>query len=174
MMTASEMQLILAESYYRKGDQADALTAYTNAIQLNMNMLTSLYSNNVPANFLMTPASQQAYLSNPKIVPPVGQLTLSHIMLQKYIALYGWGVGETWTDMRRYHYIDPDPVTGNQVYANLIIPPVAYMYPTNGGQPVYRCKPRYNSEYLYDVPELTRIGAENANYNTLQCWFSQP
>jgi hypothetical protein len=174
MMTASEMQLILAESYLRKNDQADALAAYTNAIQLNMSMLTSIYSNNVPANFQMTPTSQLAYLTNPLVVPPVGQLTLSHVMLQKYIALYGWGVGETWTDMRRYHYTDLDPVSGNQVYANLVVPSGIYLYPTNAGGLVYRCKPRYNSEYLYDVPELTRIGAENANYNTYQCWFSQP
>jgi hypothetical protein len=34
-------------------------------------------------------------------------------------------------------------------------------------------RPRYNSEYLYDVPELTRIGALAADYNTLEMWFSQ-
>ncbi len=173
IMTASEMQLIIAESYYRKGDQADALTAYKNAIQLNMDMLTTTYSNNIPAARVMTSTTESAYLSNPVVVPAVGGLTLSHVMLQKYIALYGWGVGETWTDMRRYHYIDPDPVTGNQVYANLVVPSGIYLYPTNGGAQVYRCKPRYNSEYLYDVPELTRIGAENPNYNTYECWFSQ-
>jgi len=172
LMTASEMQLILAESYYRKGDQADALTAYKNAIQLNMDMLTTTFSNNIPAAKVMTPAAEQAYLSNPAIVPTVGNLTLSHIMLQKYIALYGWGVNETWTDMRRYHYTDADPVTGNQVYANFTVPPPQYIYPTNQGNPVYRCKPRYNSEYLYDVPELTRIGAINDVYVTYKPWFT--
>jgi hypothetical protein len=174
MMTASEMQLILAESYLRKNnDQANAMTAYKNAIQLNMDMLTTLYTKNIPPAKVMTPASEAAYLANPAVVPPMGSLTLSHIMLQKYIALYGWGVHETWTDMRRYHYTDVDPVTGNQVYANFVLPSGIYMYPTNGGKPVYRCKPRYNSEYLYDVPELTRIGAENPDYNTYECWFSQ-
>jgi hypothetical protein len=173
MMTASEMQLILAESYIRKNDQANALTAYKNAIQLNMDMLTTLYSNNIPAAKKMTPVSESAYLANPLVVPAVGGLTLSHVMLQKYIALYGWGVNETWTDMRRYHYIDPDPVTGKQVYANFNLPDGANMYATNGSKPVYRCKPRYNSEYLYDVPELTRIGAINPDYNTYEMWFSQ-
>lgn len=173
MMTASEMQFILAESYIRKGDQASALTAYKNAIQLNMNMLTSLYSRNVPSAKVMTTTTETAYLSNPLVVPAVGNLTLSHVMLQKYIALYGWGVHETWTDMRRFHYVDADPVTGNQVYANFILPSGSNMYATNGGKPVYRCKPRYNSEYLYDVPELTRIGALNADYNTYEMWFSQ-
>jgi Starch-binding associating with outer membrane len=173
LMTASEMQFILAESYLRKGDQASALTAYTNGIQLNMDMLTTIYPQNIPAASVMTSVTESAYLSNPAVVPAIGGLTLSHIMLQKYIALFGWGVDETWTDMRRYHYIDPDPVTGNQVYANLVVPSGIYLYPTNGGALVYRCKPRYNSEYLYDVPELTRIGAENPNYNTYECWFSQ-
>ncbi|HEY4108654.1 SusD/RagB family nutrient-binding outer membrane lipoprotein [Puia sp.] len=173
MMTASEMQLILAESYLRKGDQASALTAYKNAIQLNMDMLTTTYPKNIPTAKVMTPTSEAAYLANPKVVPAVGSLTLSHIMLQKYIALYGWGVNETWTDMRRFHYIDADPITGNQVYANFVLPSGSNMYATNGGQPVYRCKPRYNSEYLYDVPELTRIGALNPNYNTYEMWFSQ-
>lgn len=174
LMTASEMQLILAESYLRKNnDQANALAAYTNAIQLNMNMLTTIYPTNIPAAKVMNGASEAAYLSNPKVVPAIGSLTLSHIMLQKYIALYGWGVNETWTDMRRYHYADPDPVTGNQVYANFVVPSGNNIYATNGGKPVYRCKPRYNSEYLYDVPELTRIGAINPDYNTYEMWFSQ-
>lgn len=176
MMTASEMQLIIAESYFRKGNPASALTAYTNAISLNFDMLTSptqMYSNNIPPAKLITAATKAAYLANPAIVPTPDKLTLTHIMLQKYIALYGWGVHETWTDMRRYHYIDKDPMTGNQVYAGFTLPSGIYMYPTNNGNPVYRCRPRYNSEYLYDVPELTRIGAENADYNTYECWFSQ-
>jgi len=173
MMTASEMQFILAESYLRKNDQANALTAYKNAIQLNMDMLTTIYPTNIPAAKKMTPVSEAAYLSNPAVVPAAGRLTFSHVMLQKYIALYGWGVNETWTDMRRYHYTDGDPVTGNQVYANFVVPSGSNIYATNGGKPVYRCKPRYNSEYLYDVPELTRIGALNPDYNTYEMWFSQ-
>jgi len=176
IMTASEMQFILAESYLRKGNAAAALTAYTNGISLNFDMLTTVpaYANNVPAASLITAASKAAYLANPAVVPvsPSG-LTLTQIMLEKYIALYGWGVHETWTDMRRYHYTDADPATGNQVYAGFTPPSGVNLVPTNNGKLVYRCRPRYNSEYLYDVPELTRIGAENPDYNTYECWFSQ-
>jgi hypothetical protein len=173
IMTASEMQFIIAESYLRKGDQGSALTAYTNAISLNFDMLTTVYPQNIPAAKVITSGSKTTYLANPAIVPAVGGLTLTHIMLQKYIALFGWGVNETWTDMRRYHYLDADPATGAQVYANLTVPAGSNLFATNGGHYVYRCRPRYNSEYLYDVPELTRIGAENADYNTYECWFSQ-
>jgi hypothetical protein len=173
IMTASEMQFILAESYMRKGDQASALTAYINGISLNFDMLTSLYPQNIPAAKVITPVAKTAYLANPAVVPAVGSLTLTHIMLQKYIALYGWGVHETWTDMRRFHYQDADQATGAQVYANFAPPAGQYRIPTNNNNLVYRCRPRYNSEYLYDVPELTRIGAENQDYNTYECWFSQ-
>jgi hypothetical protein len=70
----------------------------------------------------VTTAKKDAYLSNPAIVPSAGvALTLSQIMLQKYIALYGWGMHETWVDMRRYHYTDLDPATGKQVYSDLTL-----------------------------------------------------
>jgi hypothetical protein len=178
MMTASEMQFTIAEAAYRKGDKATALAAYTNAISLNFDMLTTTYSFNIPAAHVITPAMKAAYLANPAVVPATAAgLTLTQIMLQKYIALYGWGVHQTWTDMRKFHYTDIDPATGNQVYAAFTPPPVSpinYLVSTNNGQLVYRCRPRFNSEYLYDIPELTRIGALNQDYNTYQCWFSQP
>jgi hypothetical protein len=175
MMTASEIQFIIAEAAYRKGDKPLALDAYTNGISLNFDMITTTYPQNVPTVFAITPANKAAYLANTAVVPATaGGLTLSHIMLQKYIALYGWGVQQTWTDMRKYHYIDIDPATGNQVYANFTPPPPANLSPTNNGKLVYRCRPRYNSEYLYNIPELTRLGALNLDYNTVQPWFTLP
>ena len=141
-------------------------------------MLTTTYQTNVPASKLITPAMKAAYLADPAIVPLTSAgLTLSHIMCQKYIALFGWGTHQTWTDMRKYHYIDMDNTTGHQVYAGFLPPPTSpinYLLPTNNGKYVYRCRPRYNSEYLYNIPELTRIGALNDDYNTYECWFSQP
>lgn len=174
IMTASEMQFIIAEAYLRKGNKDLALTAYTNAVSLNFDMLTTTYPQNIPATHVITPALKASYLANNAVVPSAANLTMSHIMLQKYIALYGWGAQETWVDMRKFHYIDPDPTTnGQQVYANFTPPSGIYLFPTNNGKLAYRFRPRYNSEYLYNVPELTRIGALNADYNTLEMWFSQ-
>jgi Starch-binding associating with outer membrane len=179
IMTASEMQFIIAEAAMRKGDKATALTAYTNAISLNFDMLTTTYSFKIPTARVITSAMKSAYITNPAVVPttPAG-MTLTRVMLQKYIALFGWGVHQTWTDMRKYHYNDIDPATGNKVYADLITPPTSpinYLITTNNGKLAYRCRPRFNSEYLYNVPELTRIGAyQNLDYNTYECWFSQP
>jgi hypothetical protein len=178
IMTASEMQFIIAEAALRKGDKPTALAAYTNAISLNFDMLTTTYSFKIPAARVITSPMKTAYLGNVAVVPssPAG-MTLTRIMLQKYIALYGWGVHQTWTDMRKFHYKDLDPVTGAQIYADFVTPPVAgnILVSTNNGKLVYRCRPRFNSEYLYNIPELTRIGAyQNSDYNTYECWFSQP
>lgn len=175
MMTASEMQFIIAEAAYKKGDKTLALAAYTNGISLAFDMITTTYPQNVPTVFAITPATKATYLANPLVVPGLAaNLTLTQIMLQKYIALYGWGVQQTWTDMRKYHYRDPDPETGIQVYAGFTPPPPANLSPTNNGEWVYRCRPRYNSEYLYNVPELTRLGALLLNYNTVKPWFAIP
>ena len=178
LMTASEMQFVLAEAAYRKGDKPTALAAYRNAISLNFDMLTTTFSFKIPSARVITPAMKNAYLANTAVVPATAAgLTLTHIMLQKYIALYGWGTHQTWTDMRKYHYIDIDPASGNKVYADFTLPPTSpinYLITTNNGKYVYRCRPRFNSEYLYNIPELTRIGALNTDYNTYECWFSMP
>ncbi len=173
MMTASEIQFIIAEAAYLKGDKPLALSAYANGIGLNFDMITTTYPQNVPTVFAITPANKATYLAG--VIPGVaGNLTLSQIMLQKYIALYGWGVQQTWTDMRKYHYTDIDPATGNQVYANFAPPAGTNLISTNNGNLVYRARPRYNSEYLYNIPELTRLGALNLDYNTYRPWFAIP
>jgi hypothetical protein len=179
IMTAAEMQFIVAEASYLKGDYGTALTAYTNAISLNFDMLTNTYTKGIPYGHTITPAMATTYMSNPAIIPAsAGSLTLTQIMLQKYIALYGYGTHQTWIDMRKYHYNkDTDPVTGLSVYANFTPPPTSpinYLISTNNGKYAYRCRPRFNSEYLYDIPELTRLGALNTDYITNECWFSQP
>jgi len=136
-------------------------------------MITTTYPQNVPAVFAITPASKTTYMN--AVIPGIAaNLTLSQIMLQKYIALYGWGVQQTWTDMRKYHYVDLDPSTGNQVYAGFTPPSGGNLIATNNGKLVYRCRPRYNSEYLYNIPELTRLGALALDYNTVQPWFTLP
>ena len=174
MMTASEMQFIIAEAALRKGDNATAYLAYKNAISLNFDMLTTNYPQNVAIPNQISAGSKTTYMNNTAIVPAAASgLTLSHVMLQKFIALYVWGVQETWVDMRKFHYTDIDPATGTQVYANFSPPSGSNLISTNNGKVVYRCRPRYNSEYLYNIPELTRIGALNTDYNTYEMWFSQ-
>lgn len=173
IITASEIKFILAEAYYRKGSKAEALAAYKDGISLNIDHLTSTYQEGVPTAFLITPAAKAAFLANPVVVPSAADLKLSHIMLQKYIALFGWGMQETWTDMRRFHYTDIEPGTSNQVYTDFMVPSGIDLFINNKGKLVYRARPRYNSEYLYNVSELERIGALELDYHTKEQWFSQ-
>lgn len=180
IMTASEMQFLLAEAYYRKGDRANALSSYKNAINLNFDMLSTKYATNIPSGHEINTTNKAAYMNNPIVIPTLANdLTLSQIMMQKYIALYGWGIQETWADMRRFHYTDKDPVTGKQIYA-AFKPGGGALFVNNNGKYVYRARPRYNSEYLYDIPSLKSVGAVDGegsqvvDYHTMESWFSKP
>ena len=88
--------------------------------------------------------------------------------------MYGWGVIETWVDLRRFHYTDLDPANGLQVYRDFAPPSGTDLFPDNFGRLVYRARPRYNSEYLYNVAELNRLSAFALDYHTKECWFSKP
>jgi hypothetical protein len=176
IITAAEIQFMKAEAAFKKGDKPTALAAYRNGIDLNFDMLSSTYSTNVPTANLLTPAAKATFLANTLVVPTSSAtLSLSQIMLQKYIALYIHGAIETWVDMRRYHYDkDNDPVTGLPVYRDFTPPAGTDLYPDNAGKYVQRVRPRYNSEYVWNLNELRRIGADLPDYHTKECWFSQP
>ncbi len=172
--TAAEMAFLRAEAHHRKGEKGNARTAYIEGINLFFDQLISDYEDHVPVPFRITPATRASYLADPDVVPAQDDLTLSHIMLQKYIALYGWGMFETWVDLRRYHYTDIDPQTGQQVYRDFVPPTGSELWPDNNGKLAYRSRPRYNSEYLYNRDELERIGALALDYHTKEPWFAQP
>jgi hypothetical protein len=178
VMTAAEMHFLKAEAAFRKNDKATALTAYKEGIRQHFNMLMTTYSVNVPENMQMTATTRDAYLANPLVVPASGNdLTLSKIMLQKYIALFGFGVLETWVDMRRFHYTDADPSGSGQVYADFTPPSGSDLFQDNNGQLVYRYYPRFNSEYVWNILELERIGATRNNYHAdpnQKIWFALP
>jgi hypothetical protein len=167
-----------AEAYLRKGAAfaTQARQSYIDGINASFDMLmnTPDYHNNVPVAMQITSATRAAYLANPAVVPASGSLTRSHIMLQKYIAMYGWGLQETWVDMRRYHYTDIDPATGLQVYAGFTPPSGIDLFTNNAGNKVYRARPRYNSEYLYNIAALNSVGGLALDYHTKEQWFSLP
>lgn len=171
IVTASENKFMLAEAFYRKGDKNAALVAYKDGISLNVDMLVNDYNTSVIAARQITPTVKSTFLANTTLVPAAASLTLSHIMLQKYIALFGFNPMETWTDMRRFHYTDQE--NGKQVYADFVAPSGLNLYIPNNNKLVYRARPRYNSEYLYNISELDRIGALLLDYNTKEQWFSQ-
>ncbi len=178
ILTSAEVHFMKAEAYLRKGAGFAALArqSYIDGINASFDMLTSTpdYHNAVPASMQITAASRAAYLANPTVVPAVGTLTRSHIMLQKYIAMYGYGLVETWVDMRRYHYTDLDPATGQQVYAGFTPPSGIDLFTNNFGKLTYRARPRFNSEYLYNIAALQSVGGLALDYHTKEQWFSLP
>lgn len=159
IMTYSELQFIKSEAAFLKGDKATALIAFKNGIRGNMNALVKHFTGYVP----MTTAQIDDFINKVSPADPAN-LTLSTIMMQKFVALWGYGFEETWVDLRRYQY-SPD------VYATFQFPTT--IYPDNGGLPVQRVRPRYNSEYLWNFNELGLIGANDGNYHTKPVWFSQ-
>ena len=173
VMTYSQLQFIKAEAAYRKGDKATALAAYTNGISSHIDFVNSKVAlNGDTTEHLITGAEKTAFLASPQIVPAAANLTLTQIMSQKYIAQWGWGYNEAWMDMRRYHYTDLDPVTGQQVFPGFT--PPTNLYPDNNGKVAYRIRPRYNSEYVWNGAALNVIGALAPDYQTVPLWIIQP
>ena len=174
VMTATEISFMRAEAAFLKGDKATALVAYKDGIAKHFDLLMNYYNTNVPAASLLTATIKANFLANPLVVPAnAANLTLSMIMLQKYIAMFGYGTFETWTDMRRYHYVDLDKTTGKQVFTDFVAPTGTGLFEDNGCKLVYRMRPRFNSEYVWNINELGRIGATQLDYHTKEQWFSQ-
>jgi SusD/RagB-like outer membrane lipoprotein len=171
-MTYSQLQFVKAEAAYRAGDQATALAAYTNGISSHIDFVNARNSDANQTPSQITAAEKSAFLASPQIVPPLGSLTLTHIMSQKYIAQWAWGHNELWMDMRRYHYTDIDPASGRQVYPGFAVPTTFYI--DNSGKVVQRIRPRFNSEYVWNRPGLDAIGGLALDYHTKPLWITQP
>jgi hypothetical protein len=176
-MTYAEIQFIKAEAALRKGDKAMAYTSYKNGINGHFDFINRSYSNirgavNLYANASIPAAARNKYLTSRNVSQTADTLTLSDVMLQKYIALWGWGFFETWVDLRRFNYTGLDDVTnsGQQVYLGFTLPTLSS---DNNKNPVQRVRPHFTSEYTYNFQELERIGVLNRYYHTIKMWFSE-
>lgn len=175
LMTYAMLQFIKAEAAFIKGDKTMALDAYKKGINAHMDYVRLGASGTNPFLFAYDPtqvtnftAERTAYLASPNVVPLLAaDLTLSQIMLQKYIALWGWGFIETWSDLRRYDY-------SNTVFTGFQLPEAAILFTDNASKYAYRVRPRYNSEYIWNIDALTAIGGFEVDYHTKKMWFHQP
>ncbi|MDB5206390.1 MAG: hypothetical protein JWR72_1465 [Flavisolibacter sp.] len=177
VMTYAEMQFIKAEAAIRSNNSAVAYTAYKNGINGHFDFINRSYNavrgaSNIYGVNPISAAARSSYLASANVKQTAPLLTRTDIMLQKYIALWGWGFFETWVDMRRYHYIDPDPATNLPVYNTFTLPTA--LFGNNNNLPVYRVRPHFTSEYTYNRSELERLGVLQQNYHTIKMWFSEP
>lgn len=153
VMTYAQLQFVKAEAAFIKGDKATALDAYRKGIIAHMTYCG------------VSAIERDRYLANAQVMPTAAALTLGQIMHQKYIAQWGWGFLEQWTDLRRYNY-SADAFPGFQL-------PTQF-FTDNNAKPVQRLRPRFNSEYLWNIEALTAIGGFDVDFHTKPMWFSQP
>jgi len=210
LTTYAEIQFCLAEAYFKMGRKGDALAAFKKAVAADFATAAryiypgkegSPTGGDKITRELFTNLANQ-YINGP-YVNGLTDITLSHIMMQKWVALYPWGAPEAWVDMRKYHYdieysgeypgngngwiqaqleqkMDTDP---SKVYKGLYLLPAQVQdrkgsYDIrNEGAPSYRLRPRYNSEYMWNLPALESlkpIPGTADNYQTSIPWFAYP
>lgn len=173
IITYAQLQFIKAEAAYKKGDKATALMAYKNAVSAHFDFVNARNTDDGQTPTQISATEKSTYLASPLITPVnPNDLTLSQIMCQKYIAQWAWGHLEQWTDLRRYHYTDKDPVTANQVFIGFTIPTV--LFPDNQTKVVQRMRPRFNSEYVWNREGLNAIGGLATDYQTKEMWITTP
>ncbi len=108
IMTYHEACFIKAEVLFRKGDKAGALAAYKAGIKAHLDYMQKKltawkgqgFTN--PDMLPMDDAQITAYLASDAVCQNSAELTMSDIMLQKYVAM-GCSL-ENWNDMRRFNY----------------------------------------------------------------------
>ncbi|RPD96741.1 SusD/RagB family nutrient-binding outer membrane lipoprotein [Aureibaculum marinum] len=210
LTTYAEIQFCLAEAYWKTNQTGLAYEAFKRGVSADM-QTTARYiypgtegsptgGDKITVELFNNLASE--YLSGP-YVEGLTDFTLSHIMMQKWVALYPWGAPEAWVDMRKYHfdvdYTGDYPSEGNgwsqavveqkwdtdpdKVYKGLYLAPAQVQgrkgsYSVdNQGSPSYRIRPRYNSEYMWNLPSLEKlkpIPGTAVNYHTSIPWFAYP
>ena len=140
IIRTKKLYFILAEAYFQSGNPDDAFTAFTNGIKANMKRAG------------VSDSDITAFLDGETVPHQSSELTLSDIMMQKYVAL--WLQGEIWVDMRRYGYSD-------QIYPGLKRPGrLAYYWDAdNPDEWIQRLPYDTETEEIYNKPELERLGA---------------
>jgi len=166
IMTYAMLQFIKSEAAFIKGDKAMALDAYRKGLNAHLDFV---FARTLPSDPTTNYATERtAYLANPAVLPvDASTLTLSQILMQKYIAQWGWAFVETWNDLRRYDY-------SATVFTGFTLPATTLLPTDNGGKYAYRVRPRYNSEYIWNIDALTAIGGFDRDFHTKKMWFHQP
>ncbi|MDB4925343.1 SusD/RagB family nutrient-binding outer membrane lipoprotein [Mucilaginibacter sp.] len=167
LMTYPVLQFMKAEALYKKGDMSGAYTAYINGVTKALDFASNppIGSSLTGTQNYISAAAQNKYLTGPSVRQLSATLKLSDILQQKFIALFLWNPIEAWSDERRYGY-------DATIFQGFIKP--GTLYPDNAGKQVYVVRPRYNSEYIWNVPALQAIGALAPDYHTTKPYFILP
>lgn len=229
IMTAADIRFCVAETNWKLGNRQAALDAWKEAVKLDVDF-TGLYlvpgsykstgevdkdgnavavlGGGLPGGDMITANVYKQLAEEYKAGPYVDGMTLadfslSHIMMQKFVAMFPYGALEVWVDMRKYHYdikySGEYPSFGNgwdrthidqkwdtdetKVYKGYYLMPAQVAYRKhaynvrNEGAPCYRIRPRYNSEYMWNVPSLEKLKPISGTADNYHCsipWFAYP
>ena len=169
LMTYMQMQFAKAEALFIKGDTPAAWTAYDRAIRGHMDFINNYGRNGSPAAPIISGAEITAYMASSEVAQNSTTLTIADIMGQKYIAQWGWAGYETFADMRKYHW---DPLVFKQWKP--LETSEAFTLIGSVPQYVYRLRPRYNSEYVWNKAELDVWGGNSPLYAYKELWSNLP
>lgn len=138
--TREELLFIKAEAAFNKGDRSTAYSVFVEAIREHMRHVG------------VDATATANYLASDAVPAAAADLSLSHVLMQKYIALFLQP--EVWVDMRRYNY-DPQLYTGLKRPENLV------WYWADEEPTVWLQRLPYDTETeeIYNLPTLQELGA---------------
>jgi hypothetical protein len=169
LFTYSQLQFMKAEALLRKGNLAGAWTAYDRGIRGHMDFVNTYGRNGTTVAPVITAAEINTYMASSEVAQTGATLTIADIMGQKYIAQWGWAGYEQFADMRKYHW---DPLVFRQWKP--LETSEAWRTVNSAPTYVYRIRPRYNSEYVWNRAELDVWGGNNSDYVYKETWFTLP
>lgn len=148
-ITREELHMIAAEAALWAGDKSKAADHLRQGIASHMQRL------GVPA------LEMETYLADPDLVPGSSNITLSHVMREKYKAMYLQP--EQWNDLRRYGFSND---LNNRKYQNVVIYPglrrphnLYTAYWSEENQWIQRLNYDPETEEKYNRDELIRLDA---------------
>jgi len=171
-LSYAELKFIEAETYFRMDNKAAALVSYKAAIAAHIDKISQI-ATLVGLNPI-TATAKSNFLSSAAVAQTTDELTLSHIMMQKYIALNF--SPENWTDMRRNDYCNNssgiyDEVAG--VYKGYKKPKYAYIINFPGASDFPRRYPMAYYETTYNAEMVRPFGVFDNNYMTKPIWWDK-
>jgi len=171
-LSYAEIKFIEAETYFRMGNKPAALVSYKAAIAAHIDKISQIAT--LVGLTPITTNAKSAFLISAAVAQTAEELTLSHIMMQKYIALNF--SPENWTDMRRNDYCNNssgvyDEAAG--VYKGFKKPKYAYVIHFPGATDYPR---RYGMAYYettYNAEKIRPFGAFDNDYMTKPIWWDK-
>ena len=153
-MTEEELHFIKAEAAFRSGQLSTAFQSFQDGIERHMERVG------------VAQIDITAFMASDMVPNTVADLTLSHIMMQKWLAMYLQL--EAWVDMRRYQY-------DSKIYKGLKRPEnLAFFWDENEtGKWIQRIPYDNQTEEIFNKPELDRLGAfQNPDWLKVPLWWA--